>query len=201
MTSTIWAHTGEGVTIAADTAVSVKGEGGPVCVGHHSKLTPLPHINAVFVGGGSVECKQLIEMGVKDQHVTSVAEMREMLPTVLKREHGRYLDRYGSVLDLNDERDTACSVLLATAECVFLYCDKDGFEEVPLGRGVFADPKLDGNIRVPGPFKGDRQIVHLMRRQRREADAWRYIGGKAVRIRIHKAGMSIATIGDLEDGT
>jgi hypothetical protein len=164
-------------------------------------LTPLPHLNAVFVGGGSVQCKQLIEAGVKGQSVTSVAEMREVLPITLKREHERYLDRYGGVLDLSDDRDTACSVLLATAECVFLYCDKDGFEEAPLGRGLFADPKLDGSVRVPGPFKGDRQIVQLMRRQKREADAWRYIGGKVIRIRIHKAGMSIATIGDLEDGT
>jgi hypothetical protein len=200
MTSTIWAHTGEGVVIAADTAVTVKGDAGPVCVGHHSKLLPLAHVNAVFAGGGSVECKQLLELGVKDAPALSAGELRELLPSVLQREHGRYLERYGALLDLEDERDTACSVLLATTEGVFFYCDKDGFEEVPLGRGLYADPKLDGNIRVPGPFKGDRQIVHLMRRQKREADSWRYVGGKVVRVRIHKAGMSMATIGDLEDG-
>lgn len=198
MTSTIWAHTRESVVVATDTAVSVRGDAGMEFAGHQSKMLVLPHVNAVFTGGGSAQCKSLIEDRVKGASATTARELRRQMPSILRREHRRYLDHYAHLLDLDDDRDTACATLLATHDGVFLYTDADDYQETPLGKGVFADPKLDGSTRVPGPFKGDRQIFYLMQRQCREAPAWRYIGGNCVRARIHRHGISVATLGKLE---
>ena len=195
MSAVAWNIAPSTTTVAADSRWWDSVDNAPG--GLVGKMYPLPAFNAVLAGGTWAEVVREVVSQVTARGFSDVDDLRGQLPGIIADAWERFQDDatdYGLAPDL-------CVFWLLTAGKGWLLGNDNGFDPIPLPEGLWCDPEIhDGGCKVGEPFKGDDQLVQIVRRQRakREKPSGHPIGGYVTRATITRDGIDLKRIGDLE---